>query len=242
MPDEIQQLKKRYIELSARASAQNRWTHTDFLSLAEQDVLYRITPAELSALFTLYGGFDGAERRVAAFGSEELCGYIEAPPITCIKIAPRAPKFAESLTHRDFLGALVGLGIERVRVLGDIVIQDAAAYLFCLDSIARVHHGKPHTGTPYKRHLCRAGRAARHYCGRTGRRERQCRVPERLGRARRRRVQALAQRRADAVRAGQDIRRRSARIESRTCAGRGRHRFCARLRTVYLRGCLASDA
>ncbi len=135
MSEHDHQLNKRFIELSARASAQNRWTHTDFLSLAEQDALYRITPAELSASFTLYGGFDGAERRVAAFGSEDICGYTKNPPIICIKIAPRAPKFAESLTHRDFLGALVGLGIER-RVLGDIVIQDDAAYLFCLDSIA----------------------------------------------------------------------------------------------------------
>ena len=39
-------------------------------------------------------------------------------------------KFAEDLTHRDFLGALMNLGIER-GTLGDIILQEKEAFLFC---------------------------------------------------------------------------------------------------------------
>ena len=50
-------------------------------------------------------------------------------------ISPLARKFADELSHRDFLGALMNLGIER-STIGDIKVADAEAYLFCLDSIS----------------------------------------------------------------------------------------------------------
>jgi RNA-binding protein YlmH len=83
----------------------------------------------------LKGGYDGAERRIAVFGSEELCHWVEEPPIVCVKISPVAQKFADKLIHRDFLGSLMALGIRR-EVMGDIVICDNCGYLFCLESIA----------------------------------------------------------------------------------------------------------
>ena len=57
-------------------------------------------------------------------------------PIKCIKIAPVRQKFADELNHRDFLGSLMNLGINR-STLGDIVISDNTAYLFCLSNIAQ---------------------------------------------------------------------------------------------------------
>ena len=44
-------------------------------------------------------------------------------------------KFADDLTHRDFLGALMNLGIKREK-LGDIIIHENEGYLFCLEQIA----------------------------------------------------------------------------------------------------------
>lgn len=55
-----------------------------------------------------------------------------------MRIAPKAPKFAENLTHRDFLGALMNLGIER-DVLGDLFVEaqkEQGALLFCHENIA----------------------------------------------------------------------------------------------------------
>lgn len=125
-------LKNRFTELSRRSFDRGIWAFSDFLSLAEQDILLSL---RLPSPFELVGGYEGAERRIAAFGSEELCGYAEKAPIECVCISPVNDKFADSLTHRDFLGSLMALGIRR-EVLGDIAIKDNRGYLFCLDTIA----------------------------------------------------------------------------------------------------------
>ena len=82
--------------------------------------------------YATFGGYDGAERAVAAFGNG--CQYAEFP-VKIIKAEPLSQKFADKLSHRDFLGSLMGLGIKR-NVLGDIVIKENTGYIFCLDSIA----------------------------------------------------------------------------------------------------------
>lgn len=43
-------------------------------------------------------------------------------PIDCLRIEPKALKFSEELSHRDYLGALLNLGVDR-SVIGDIVVQ-----------------------------------------------------------------------------------------------------------------------
>ena len=48
---------------------------------------------------------------------------------------PAAPKFAEALTHRDYLGAVMNLGIERSK-LGDILTYEDAAVLFVKEELA----------------------------------------------------------------------------------------------------------
>ncbi len=82
----------------------------------------------------LWGGYDNAERCVASFGDREYFVDNNDYPIKCILINPVNQKFADSLTHRDFLGSLMGLGIRR-EVLGDIIIHENSGYLFCLDTI-----------------------------------------------------------------------------------------------------------
>ena len=94
-------------------------------------------------------GTEGCERQMLRFGSEETLGYEEAFPISCVVIRPSAPKFAEELTHRDFLGALMNLGIER-DVLGDIIVRDAVGYVFCEDAMADLSGKKHHTGAAHR--------------------------------------------------------------------------------------------
>ncbi len=125
-------LKNRLTELALRAWDRGTWVFSEFLTLAEQDTLLRL---RLDCPFTLFGGLPAAERKIACFGSEELCGTAPTPPVTCLKIAPLRQKFADPLTHRDFLGSLMALGIRR-EVLGDIEVVDNTGYLFCLDSIS----------------------------------------------------------------------------------------------------------
>lgn len=125
-------LQNRFLELAERADQYTIFTDTDFLGMAEQNILLSM---RLPMPYTFYGGYEGAERRIACFGSLELCGYEYLPPITCVCIRPAMQKFAEKLTHRDILGALMSLGIER-KATGDILIEENVGYVFCLEEIA----------------------------------------------------------------------------------------------------------
>lgn len=121
-------------DLSARSAAQDIFTFTEFLNPEEQSALLRIGK-ELNTL-SFFGGAEGAERKVARFGDPDLLGYEAEFPIVCMKIAPRNQKFADKLTHRDFLGTLMGTGIERGRI-GDIVVKNNEAFVFVLDPISQ---------------------------------------------------------------------------------------------------------
>lgn len=125
---------RRAQELARRAFG-GCWQNTEFLSPAEQSLIAGLEHS-LPAPFTFEGGHPASERRIAMFGSEELCGYECPPPIVCVVISPKNSKFADKLEHRDFLGALLNLGIRR-EVLGDIFVRPEGGYLFCLDSIAQ---------------------------------------------------------------------------------------------------------
>jgi RNA-binding protein YlmH len=120
-------------DLSARSDAQNIFTFSDFLSPEEQSRLLSMR-RQLSP-FTLFGGTEGTERNMARFGSESKFGYEQPFPIVCLKIEPVNRRFAQLLSHRDYLGAIMSLGIERSG-LGDLVIREYDCYLFCTERIA----------------------------------------------------------------------------------------------------------
>ena len=114
-------------DLSDRSETRGIFTFSAFLSPEEQSMLLR-HKRELTA-FSLFGGTEDAERRVARFGSPEKLGYEEPWNIVCLHVYPRGEKFAEPLTHRDYLGALLGTGLERGRI-GDIAVRGNGAYVF----------------------------------------------------------------------------------------------------------------
>ena len=135
MEDEL--LYKRLIELSNRAYQSNIYCFSDFLSIAEQEVLYQASHDKNFApiSFDLFGGYENCERKMVRFGSEADFGYEQDFPIVCIKIEPLAKKFAKEYTHRDYLGSLMGLGMDRKK-FGDIFVDGLEAYLYCDEEAA----------------------------------------------------------------------------------------------------------
>ncbi len=128
-------LQKRFVDLANQSYRNNVYTFTGFLSASEQDLFYRTLPQIGGIVYTLFGGVEGCERQMLRFGSADQLGYEEDFPVCCVEIKPTAPKFADKLTHRDFLGALMNLGIER-STLGDIFITDKIGYVFCHEKVA----------------------------------------------------------------------------------------------------------
>lgn len=127
-------LFKRLIEL-ARKSDNGYYLFSDFLGLNEQSVFNEAKLHFGRGRYTIFGGAEGCERVMVRFGNPEELGYEEPFPIKIILVEPRAPKFADKLTHRDFLGAILNLGIER-KAVGDIVIVDNCGYVFVKDDMA----------------------------------------------------------------------------------------------------------
>ena len=132
--DQDEKLKRHLIDLSRQASSRCSYTYSAFLSLPEQE-LFRSAAKDLAPVRTeLFGGNELSERRIAVFGSEEDFGYREDPPVSVLRISPVSEKFGEELSHRDYLGAVLSLGIDR-SLTGDIVVRGKTAFLYVLDSI-----------------------------------------------------------------------------------------------------------
>ena len=78
-----------------------------------------------------------AERKVGLFlPSYAEDGDVSMLPVSCVHILPLNAKFADTLSHRDYLGALMNLGIERHKT-GDIVTDGTRAWLFCMTDLAQ---------------------------------------------------------------------------------------------------------
>ncbi len=132
--NEDQLLLARFRDLAGQSFNRNIYTYSEFLNPAEQSLLQARAAEFQRAGFSFYGGRPMADRQIACFGTEELLGYAPAYPVEAVCIRPLSEKFSEELSHRDYLGALMNLGIRR-ETLGDIVVLENKAYLFCLDKV-----------------------------------------------------------------------------------------------------------
>ena len=127
-------LQKRLIELSNLSYKRDIVTFSDFLNLNELNILHT-TPKDLfPSRYETYGGYEPAERQMVAFLPDALY-YDYQYPISVLRISPANRKFAEELTHRDFLGGILHLGIER-SCLGDLLVEDSVCYVFVTDTMA----------------------------------------------------------------------------------------------------------
>lgn len=118
-------------DLARRAYREGRVTFSDFLSESECAKLQAEKSRFAFCLPTLFGGAEGCARNVARFGDAFEMDF----PIACVAVQPKNKKFVANFSHRDFLGAILALGLER-SVLGDVVIRDEIGYCYCLEHIA----------------------------------------------------------------------------------------------------------
>ena len=128
------EVEKRLSDLKMRSDRDMTFTFSDFLSPGDASVALMLGKAKE---VTLFGGTKHSERVIARFGDPNFIGYEIPFPITILKVSPLNRKFSDELTHRDFLGALMNLGIERDTV-GDILIRENAAYIFVVSRFAEM--------------------------------------------------------------------------------------------------------
>ena len=139
-------LLKRIRELANLSYQREIVTFTDFLNLNEQNMLATLKLQQMGVNVRLFGGYEHAERQMAAFFPPSL-SFDWAYHIDCLKLSPKALRFSEDLGHRDYLGAVLNLGVDR-SVVGDILLKDKEAWLFCqhkmsdffIENLTRVRH------------------------------------------------------------------------------------------------------
>lgn len=105
----------------------------NFIPTTDED---RYEPGDMGSIpatrSIFYGGYPDAER-VILINLPDYAFLENENPLTVIR-ATKAER-SRNLTHRDYLGSLIGLGIKR-EVLGDILVRDDGADIICMDDFA----------------------------------------------------------------------------------------------------------
>lgn len=117
-------------DLARQATARHTLRFSKFLNLREKSLSVGIAQGEKRLYTAFYGGFDTAERVIFGIGEEEI-NFWDFP----IERLDFIYKGESEISHRDVLGAVLGLGIARENV-GDIFVQNNAFCIFALSDIA----------------------------------------------------------------------------------------------------------
>jgi RNA-binding protein YlmH len=144
-----QLLRRRLLDLANTAYNRGICIFSDFLNLNEQNIFLSLKNELPRIKYFTYGGFQDAERKILCFCGNDQINSIDGIkfPVACIKVMPLNQRFSDNLNHRDFLGAVLNLGLDRSKV-GDILIDANEGYLFAhntispfiLDQLIKVKH------------------------------------------------------------------------------------------------------
>ncbi len=124
-------MRKRGAELSKQCIVYEKSLFTKFLSPYEQQLIMSKEGKCEGVVRSVWGGYEDAERKMVAFSPVNMETALSWP-FCAVQITASLP---EALTHRDYLGALMGLGIKR-ETIGDVWVTKSGAELFCTNEMA----------------------------------------------------------------------------------------------------------
>jgi len=100
-----------------RAINTSQAVYSGFMSERKQAMISDAFSSERNINVSFFGGFENAERKIAVFSENP---DVEIFPIKILSITVKGKN---KLSHRDFLGAVMSLGIKR-DIIGDIIPGD----------------------------------------------------------------------------------------------------------------------
>ena len=130
---EHEEILKRARDLARRCEQKGTPTNTGFLTPAERYALEH-DPELRAASMVFSGGYPDAERTIAFFLPDWMEG--EAPDVGEHIAALRLIAAFGSPGHRDYMGAILGMGVGREWV-GDILVDGSEAVVLCQPSVLR---------------------------------------------------------------------------------------------------------
>ena len=130
---EHEEILKRARDLARRCEQKGTPTNTGFLTPAERYALEHDPELRASSM-VFSGGYPDAERTIAFFLPDWMEG--EAPDVGEHIAALRLTAAFGSPGHRDYMGAILGMGVGREWV-GDILVDGSEAIVLCQPSVLR---------------------------------------------------------------------------------------------------------
>lgn len=129
----------RLLDKAVKAMNAGVITHSEFLDPYQRTIVEKALSDLPDANILQDGGYPGAERVILVFcpdfvfdGDEDYTTYMDKHPISVLNLEV---KNAGKLTHRDYLGSLMGLGIKRKKI-GDILVKEDGCAIFAMSDIA----------------------------------------------------------------------------------------------------------
>lgn len=128
--------EQRLFDLAARAYHSEFPTFTDFMTTKEHMLMNRIRKQIKDVDVVCWGGHEDCDHVVCGFFPVDRTeNRLDDFPVSCILVQAKNEKYAQNLCHRDYLGAILNLGIER-SLIGDIRICNQTAFVFCKEEFA----------------------------------------------------------------------------------------------------------
>ncbi len=112
--------------------AHNKVSFIGFLDERERGIAEKLVDAMGNSNYLFWGGWQEAERVMLGVFPDYQEPAANAFPLTAITVEFRRQ---DSLTHRDFLGAMLSHGIER-EIIGDILVEEGRGVLFVREEMA----------------------------------------------------------------------------------------------------------
>lgn len=124
----------RVLDKAEYAQTRNVPAHSQFLTDGERGLARKALAAAGAGRYLFWGGYEGAQRQVCLFLPDWMEDFIpggEEDPLAAVEV--KAPRDAK-LTHRDYLGSMMGLGLDR-DALGDILTGPEGCQAVCLNTV-----------------------------------------------------------------------------------------------------------
>ncbi len=127
-----------------QCNEQYRITHSLFFDIRQRALIESFCKESKAAYAVVYGGYKDAERNIVLFTpdyiplkpGEEISEYFKANPeenpLALIRVTYDGYR---ELSHRDYLGSLLNLGIKREKI-GDILVHDKGCDIIVMHDIA----------------------------------------------------------------------------------------------------------
>lgn len=136
---------ERVLEWIGRVEDRVSPIRTDFLDPGQAFILQSLVKHFPGVFFTFFGGYEGAERVRAILYPEYQNPVPEDFGVKMLQVSGGGGSFL-TLSHRDYLGSLLGLGIKREKC-GDILVHNGFSQIILSEEIfdfVRLHLVKVH--------------------------------------------------------------------------------------------------